>query len=709
VNDSSASLLDQRGLPRFDLVRSEQVEPSIRSLLADLRSELEGLEAEVTPTWEGLVEPIERLVDRLAYSWGIVRHLMGVQNSEALRAAHDAVQSEVVRFEVELGQSAPLYAGLEALRAGPSWAELDAGQRRVVETLLLEARLSGVGLEGASRERFNEIQTELAELATQFQNHVLDATKAWSLTLRDTGEVAGLPRSLLELTAQSAREAGEEGATPAEGPWRVTLDEPCFVPFMQHARRRDLRERVHRARLARASEGEFDNSALIERILALRREEAELLGFASFAELSLATKMAPDLPAVESLLEELYAASIGAAKRDLAELEDFARAHPELESGDRTQDGIAHWDVAFWTERLREERFAYTDEELRPYLPLPRVLEGLFGVAERLFDVEVVAADGQTPVWHEDVRFFRVRDRVGVPIAGFFLDPYSRPAEKRGGAWMDECVGRSRLYSAPDGGPRLPVAYIVCNQTPPVDGRPSLMSFGEVETLFHEFGHGLQHMLTTVGYGLAAGIRGVEWDAVELPSQFMENWCYHRETLLGMSGHYETGEPLSEELFTKIRSARTYRAGSAMLRQLMFGFTDLELHHRFDPDGDETPFDVQRRIGERTSVLPTLPEDRFLCSFGHIFAGGYAAGYYSYKWAEVLSADTFAAFEEEGLDDAEAVAAMGRRFRDTVLALGGSRPAMDVFVEFRGRKPETQALLRHSGLSEPAGSRADGC
>jgi oligopeptidase A len=308
MNDSSASLLDQRGLPRFDLVRSEQVEPSIRSLLADLRSELEGLEAEVTPTWEGLVEPIERLVDRLAYSWGIVRHLMGVQNSEALRAAHDAVQSEVVRFEVELGQSVPLYAGLEALRAGPSGAKLDAAQRRVVETLLLEARLNGVGLKGTSRERFNEIQTELADLATQFQNHVLDATKAWSLTLRDTGEVAGLPRSLLELTAQSAREAGEEGATPAQGPWRVTLDEPCFVPFMQHARRRDLRERVHRARLARASEGEFDNSALIERILALRREEAELIGFASFAELSLATKMAPDLPAVESLLEELYAA-----------------------------------------------------------------------------------------------------------------------------------------------------------------------------------------------------------------------------------------------------------------------------------------------------------------------------------------------------------------------------------------------------------------
>ncbi len=697
---STAPLLDAKGLPRFDAIRADQVESSIRALLSELASDLETLERELFPTWGRLVEPIERIVDRLAYSWGIVRHLMGVANSEELRRTHDAVQPEVVRFEVRLGQSAPLHAGLQALREGAGWSELDLAQRRIVELLLLEARLAGVGLAAAERERFNEIQTELAELGTRFSNQLLDATKAWSLTLHDPGEISGLPRSLVELAAQSAREAGTEGASPESGPWRITLDEPSFFPFIQHARRRDLREAVYRAYLGRAAAGDTDNSPLVSRILRLRREEALLLGYSSFAALSLATKMAPDVPAVERLLEELYVASIDAAKGELAELRAFASAHPELEdAGAESSPSLAHWDVAFWAERLREARFDYTDEELRPYFPLPRVLEGLFALAATLFGVALVPADGETPVWHEDVRFFRVTAADGRPIAGFFLDPYSRPAEKRGGAWMDECVGRSRLDTESGDAPRQPVAYLVCNQTPPVDGKPSLMSFGEVETLFHEFGHGLQHMLTEVDYGLAAGIRDVEWDAVELPSQFMENWCYDRKTLLGISQHFETGEPLPDALFEKIRSARTFRSGSATLRQLMFGFIDLELHHGFDPGGEATPFDVQRRVAERTSVIPPLPEDRFLCSFGHIFAGGYAAGYYSYKWAEVLSADAFAAFEEAGLDDPEAVAATGRRFRETILALGGSRPAMEVFRDFRGRDPDTAALLRHSGLS----------
>jgi oligopeptidase A len=697
ASDDERPLLDTSALPRFDEVRVDQVEPSIRDLLAELGAELTELERGLTASWEGLVEPIERIVERLSYSWGIVRHLMGVQNSEALRAAYDAVQPEVVRFEVRLGQSAALYAGLEALRDGPGWAEIDAAQRRVVEILLREARLSGVGLQGAERGRFNEIQTELAALATQFSNHVLDATKAWALTLRERDEVDGLPPSLLELAAQSAREAGEANATADVGPWRITLDEPSFFPFLQHSRRRELRESVYRARLVRASSGDCDNSGLISRILRLRREEAGLLGYATFAELSLATKMAPNMAAVEQLLEELYEASIDAAKRELAELQELAAAQPELQSTDSAAE-VTHWDVAFWAERLREQRFDYTDEQLRPYFPLPRVLEGLFALAGRLFGVELVAADGETPVWHEDVRFFRVTDADGQAIASFFLDPYSRPAEKRGGAWMDECVGRTRLFPDANGAPRRPVAYVICNQTPPVEGKPSLMSFSEVETLFHEFGHALQHMLTSVDYGLAAGIRDVEWDAVELPSQFMENWCYHRETTLGMSRHYQTGEPLPDELFDKIRSARTFRSGSGTLRQLTFGLTDLELHDRYDPDAGETPFDVQWRVSERTSVMPPLPEDRFLCSFSHIFGGGYAAGYYSYKWAEVLSADAFAAFEEAGIDEAEAVAATGRRFRDTVLGLGGSRPAMDVFIAFRGREPQTDALLRHSGL-----------
>jgi len=685
-------LLDERGLPRFGEITSSHIEPGMRALLADLERELDALEGAVQPTWAGAVEPLERISDRLGTRWGIVSHLLGVRNEPALRAAHEAVQPDVVRFGIRVAQSRPLYDAFVALQKGAATAQLDPAQRRVVDVLVRDAVLSGVGLEGAAKERFNAILTELAELQTTFSNHVLDATKAFSLVLRSRDEVEGLPSSALDQAAQSARAAGEADASAVNGPWRLTLDQPSLVPALQHLARRDLREPLFRAHVTRASSGETDNAPLIARILALRREEAQLLGFASFAELSLATKMAPDVEAVEKLQEELRRASYDAALRELEELRAFAHAGGQKEP-------LAHWDVAYWAERLREERYAYSEEDLRPYFPLPGVLDGLFGLAERLFGVCIRAADGEAPVWHPDVRFFRVDAGTGEPLAAFFLDPYSRPAEKRGGAWMDECVGKSRLFHDADGRARLPVAYLVCNQTPPVGDKPSLMSFSEVETLFHEFGHGLQHMLTRVEYGLASGIRNVEWDAVELPSQFMENWCYHRETLLGIARHFETGVPLPDALFEKLRAARTYRAGSAMLRQLFFGVVDLELHHRFIPGGPESIFDVERRAAETTAVLPRLSEDRFLCSFGHIFAGGYAAGYYSYKWAEVLSADAFAAFEEAGLDDGARLRETGRRYRETVLALGGSRPAMDVFVDFRGREPKTDALLRLYGLA----------
>jgi oligopeptidase A len=682
----SNPLLDASGLPRFDRIEPAHVEPAMGTLLADLEGEIERLESGHEPSWAGLVEPLERIGDRLAFSWGIVGHLMGVKNGDPLREAHEACQPDVVKLSMRLGQSVPLYRGLEALRTGDAWDGLDAAQHRIVETLLRDARLSGVALQGEAKERFNEVQLELAELSTRFSNHVLDATKAFALVLHDADEVDGLPRSLLELAAQSAREAGEADASADSGPWRITLDYPSFVPFLEHCRRRDLREQLYRAYVCRASSDELDNTPVLERTLELRREAAKLLGYETYAEVSLASKMAPDVEAVERLLEELRRVSVDAARHELAELAEFARGRGESAE-------LAHWDVAFWAERLREERYAYSEEELRPYFPLPVVLEGLFGLAQRLFGVEIRAADGEVPVWHEDVRFFRVYAEGGE-IAAFYLDPYSRPAEKRGGAWMDECVGRTRV----DGSLRLPVAYLVCNGTPPVDGRASLMTFQEAETLFHEFGHGLQHMLTAVDYGLASGIRNVEWDAVELPSQFMENWLYQRETVRSASGHVETRQPLPDDLFDKISAARTYRAGSAMLRQLYFAFTDLELHHRYASGGAETAFDVQRRIAAKTTVIPPLPEDRFLCSFAHIFAGGYAAGYYSYKWAEVLSADAFAAFEEAGLDDEAALTDTGRRYRDTVLALGGSAPPMDVFKAFRGREPRTDALLRHSGL-----------
>ena len=687
-------LLIGKGLPPFEAIKPENVVPAMTQLLAELEEELTTLEAKVTPTWNGLVEPLERLGERLTWSWGIVSHLMGVKNSPELREAYEAVQPQVVQFSNKLSQSQPFYKAFKALHESNDWSSLEPAQKRIVEAAIRNAELSGVGLEGEKRERFNEIQMELAELSTKFSNHVLDATKAFSMTLSSIDEGDGLPPSLLSLAAQVARAAGEEGATAENGPWRITLDYPSYVPFMQHSTRRDLREKLYKAFISRASTGELDNTPLIERILELRKEKAMLLGFESYAELSLASKMAPNVEAVEELLEELRRASYDAAREELEELKAFAAAKGAEEASD-----LQHWDISFWAERQREEKFAFSAEELRPYFPLPQVLDGLFGLVKRLFGITVTAADGTAPVWHEDVRYFQIADETGSPIAYFYLDPYSRPAEKRGGAWMDDCIGRAKITENGTPTTRLPVAYLVCNQTPPVDGKPSLMTFNEVETLFHEFGHGLHHMLTKVDYAGASGINNVEWDAVELPSQFMENWCYDRPTLMGMAKHYETGEPLPEHYYQKLLAARHYMSGSGMLRQLHFSCVDLELHHRYVPGGDETPVDVRSRIAKTTTILPPLPEDAFLCAFGHIFAGGYAAGYYSYKWAEVLSADAFAAFEDAGLENEEAIAATGKRYRDTVLALGGSLHPMEVFKTFRGREPSTAALLRHSGLA----------
>ncbi len=616
-------LLKGSGLPPFEAIKPEHVVPGMTQLLAELEEELARLEVNVQPTWSSLVEPLDRLVERLTWSWGIVGHLMGVKNSPELREAHETVQPLVVQFFNKLNQSQPLYKAFKALRASNTWASLESAQQRIVEAAIKDAELSGVGLEGEKRDRFNAVQLELAELSTKFSNHVLDATKAFSLTLTNKDEIDGLPPSLTSLAAQAARAAGEENATAEDGPWRITLDFPSFGPFMQYSTRRDLREKLYKAFISRASTGELDNAPLIERILQLRREKAMLLGFNSFAELSLASKMAPNVEAVGALLEELRRASFDAAAKDLEELKAFATAKGAKESGD-----LKHWDISFWSERQREEKFAFSAEELRPYFPLPQVLDGLFSLVKRLFGVTITAADGQAPVWHEDVRYFQIADETGDAIAYFYLDPYSRPAEKRGGAWMDYCIGRAKITD--ESGTttiRKPVAYLVCNQTPPVDSKPSLMTFNEVETLFHEFGHGLHHMLTRVDYPGAAGINNVEWDAVELPSQFMENWCYHRETLLGMARHYETGEPMPDHYRQKLLAARNYMSGSATLRQLHFSFVDIELHHRYQPGGDESVTDLRNRVAQMTTILPPLPEDSFLCAFGHIFAGGYAAGY----------------------------------------------------------------------------------
>ncbi len=686
-------LLKGSGLPDFANIKPEHVVPAFNQLLAELEQELTKLEADVQPSWNGLVEPLEKITERLSWSWGVVNHLMGVKNSPQLRQAFETVQPHVVQFSNKLGQSQPIYNAFKALGASDAWNNFDSAQQRIVQAAIRDAELSGVGLQGEARDRFNNIQMELAELSTKFSNHVLDATKAFSLTLTKKEEVDGLPPSLLSLAAQAARDAGSENATPENGPWRITLDFPSYYPFMQYSTRRDLREVLYKAYVSRAAGGELDNNPIIERILKLRQELAELLGYKTYAEVSLASKMAPNVEAVEKLLEELRGASYDAAVKELEELKAFAASKGVAEAND-----LKHWDIAFWAERQREEKFAFTAEELRPYFPLPQVLDGLFGLVNRLFGVSVTPADGQAPVWHEDVRYFQIADETGKAIAYFYLDPYSRPAEKRGGAWMDICINRGKVTENGVSQTRLPVAYLVCNQTPPVDGKPSLMTFTEVETLFHEFGHGLHHMLTKVDYTSAAGINNVEWDAVELPSQFMENWCYDRATLFGMARHYETGELLPEHYYQKLLAAKNYMSGSATLRQLHFSLLDIELHHRYRPGAGETPKDVRDRIAKTTTVIPPLPEDAFLCAFGHIFAGGYAAGYYSYKWAEVLSADAFGAFEEVGLEDEQAVKTTGKRYRDTVLALGGSKHPMEVFKSFRGREPSTEALLRHNGL-----------
>jgi oligopeptidase A len=694
---SDNPLLKCSGLPPFKEIKPEHVEPALNQLLSELNEELTQLEADVKPTWSGLVEPLERLTERLTWSWGIVSHLMGVKNSPELRQAYETSQPKIVQFSNRLSQSKPIYNAFKALREGDIWNTLDSAQQRIVESSIRDAELAGIGLEGEAQSRFNAIQMEMAELSTKFSNHVLDATKAFSLKLVKPDEIEGLPPSWLSLAAQAARDAGEDKATPENGPWLVTLDFPSYAPFMQHSKRRDLREQLYKAFISRASAGELDNRPIIKRILELRQELAELLGYKNYAEVSLASKMAPNVEAVDKLLEELRLTSYDAAQKELEELKEFAASKNATEAND-----LKNWDVTFWAERQREEKFAFTQEELRPYFPLPQVLDGLFGLVKRLFNVSVTPADGKAPVWHENVRYFQIADETGNPIAYFYLDPYSRPAEKRGGAWMDTCLNRRQIQENGKTDIQLPVAYLICNQTPPVDDKPSLMTFTEVETLFHEFGHGLQHMLTKINYPSAAGINNVEWDAVELPSQFMENWCYERPTLMGMAKHYESGEPLPEHYYQKLVAARNYMSGSGMLRQLHFSLLDIELHYRYRSGSDETPDDVRNRIAKNTTILPPLPEDNFLCAFGHIFAGGYAAGYYSYKWAEVLSADAFAAFEEAGLEDEEAIKETGKRYRDTVLALGGSKHPMEVFQSFRGREPSTEPLLKHNGLKSAA-------
>ena len=691
-------LLQGQGLPEFRAITADQVKQDIPVILNQVdeafttyERRLEAiLNSETALDWSTVMGPLQEFGERLRWSWGVVSHLNGVCNSSELRAAHADQQPEVVRLGNRLGQSQVLHSALTRLQESPVVA-LTPTQSRILRSELLSMQHRGVGLCGDDKAKFNEASERLAALSTQFGNHVLDATQEWTLKLTSRDEVAGLPQRALEALASAAKEAGESAATADAGPWLLGLDMPRYLPFLTHASNRSVRETAYRAHVGRASSGEHDNRALIEEILSLRGQQAARLGYAHWADVSLASKMAKDVDAVEGLLEELRVAAFPAAERELDDLKAIARGHGAAEAKE-----LAPWDLPYWSEKLRQERFDLDQEALRPWFPLPQVLDGLFGLCNRLFNVVIEAADGEAPIWHQDVRYFRVQRQDGTPLASFYLDPYSRPASKRGGAWMDECLGRR---TNPDGTHVLPVAYLICNQTPPVEDTPSLMSFEEVETLFHEFGHGLQHMLTTVDEPEAAGISNVEWDAVELPSQFMENWCLDRATLMGMARHWQTNEPLPEDEFQKLRRSRTFNAGLATLRQVHFALSDLRLHSRWTPELGITPDALRRDVATTTTVMEPIPEDQFLCAFGHIFAGGYSAGYYSYKWAEVLSADAFAAFEDAGLDNEQKVQSTGALFRDTVLSLGGSRSPSEVFEAFRGRPASTEALIRHSGLA----------
>ncbi|KAF4036478.1 Peptidase family M3 [Phytophthora infestans] len=689
----------ERQLPPFERLQLAEIEPAVSNAAADYTRDLHELERKLREAGKNVqfgdvVDPLEVQGDALGRMWGIVGHLMSVRNSEELRAVHDKLQQLVIKTVTEASQSKTLYDAYLAVRESDEWSELELAQQRIIDLSLRSATLSGVGLEGEEKEKFNKLKLRAAELSTKFSSNLLDATKAYSITITDTNEVEGLPPSLLQMFAQSARDEGHADASPESGPWRITLDPPSYVQFMKYSANRALRETLYRAYATRASGESFDNEGIILELLQIRQQIANLLGFKSYAEVSISKKMAPSVEEVEKMHSDLREKCVAIAHEEVETVAEYAKQHGQTEP-------LAPWDLGYWSEKLKAEKYLFTDEEIKPYFPLERVLDGLFALTSRLFGVTIEAADGQTEVWNSDVRFFNVRSTEGDKemIARFFLDPYSRPKEKNGGAWMNTCVDRSRLLGPKEqGGKRIPVAYIICNQSPPVGETPSLMTFREVETLFHEFGHGLQHMLTQMEYGDVAGINGIEWDAVEIPSQMMENFCYDKHTIAAISGHYKTGEPLPDELFEKLKAARNYMVATGMLRQLGFGALDMYLHSHYSPE--EPLFAAQRRLLDEYAVLSPLEEDRFLCSFAHIFAGGYAAGYYSYKWAEILSCDAYGAFEEAAKESPEAAARVGRKFRDTILARGGGQHPEQVFEAFRGRKPSMVPLLTQYGLAE---------
>ncbi|MDP3536841.1 MAG: oligopeptidase A [Halomonas sp.] len=673
-------LLESHELPPFAEIRAEHVVPAVETLLSESREAIDRLAqqaASTPPTWENFAAPLEAVNDRLSQAWSPVSHLNGTMNTPELREAYQACLEQLSAFGTWVGQHEGLFHGWQALKE-KHWSQLDTAQQRTVDNALRDFRLAGVDLPADQKARYGEIQSRLSTLSNQFSNNVLDATQAWHKDIENQNELTGVPESALDTLKAAAEAKGVTG-------YRITLDFPSFFPIVSYADNRELRREVYTAFVTRASDqgpdaGKFDNAPILEEILGLRHELSELLGFDTYADYSLTTKMADSPEQVLAFLNDLAHRAAPQAKEEFAELSTYARDELEI-------DTLEPWDVAYVSEKLREARHAISQEQLRPYFSAPRVVDGLFQVVERLFGVQI-KEDSAAPSYHSDVRFFRITEQ-GNPIAGFYLDLYAREG-KRGGAWMADC----RVRRQTDNGLQLPVAFLTCNFTAPVGGKPALLTHDEVTTLFHEFGHGLHHMLTKQKIADVSGINGVAWDAVELPSQFMENYCWEREGLDLLAKHVESNEPLPSELLERLQAAKNFQSAMGMVRQIEFSLFDLRLHHELKAPSAN---DVQALIDEvrsTTSVVPVVAFNRFQNSFGHIFAGGYAAGYYSYKWAEVLSADAWSAFEEAGIFDPET----GQRFRQEILEQGGARDAAELFRSFRGREPSVEPLLRHSGI-----------
>ncbi|MUK47302.1 oligopeptidase A [Aliivibrio fischeri] len=677
----SNPLLTFTDLPPFSQIKPEHIQPAVEQAIADCRAKIEEvLASDVTPSWESIIVPLAETDDRLSRIWSPVSHLNSVKNSEAWREAYEACLPELSEYGTWVGQHKGLYEAYKSIKESEAFTSLSQAQQKTIIDELRDFDLSGIGLPADQQKRYGEISKRSSELSSNFSNNVLDATMGWSKHITDEKELSGLPESAMA-AAKAAAEAKE-----LDG-WLLTLEMPSYLPVMTYCDNKPLRKEIYEAFVTRASDrgpnaGKWDNSAIMEEELQLRHEIARLLGFGSYSDKSLATKMAESPTQVLGFLNDLATKAKPQGEREVEELKAFVKEEFGI-------DELDLWDITYYSEKLKQKLYQISDEELRPYFPESKAVSGLFEVLNRLFGMTVVEREG-VDVWHESVRFFDIFDSTNTLRGSFYLDLYARE-HKRGGAWMDECRVR-RLTQ--EGELQTPVAYLTCNFNKPVGGKPALFTHDEVVTLFHEFGHGIHHMLTQIDVASVSGINGVPWDAVELPSQFLENWCYEEEALAFISGHYETGEPLPKEMLDKMLAAKNFQSAMFILRQLEFGLFDFTLHTNFDPELGGRVLETLAEVKAKVAVLPSVEWNRFSHSFGHIFAGGYSAGYYSYLWAEVLSADAFSRFEEEGIFNTET----GQSFLNNILEMGGSEEPMELFKRFRGREPQVDAMLRHAGI-----------